>query len=137
MRAVPAEHWDGGVYRQQLLWPSADERSFAGSCAVSGTVTFDPPATNTPGPLTYAYDATGRCTGTFDGQRVSNAPVKMHQAGSSYGSCSEAQTTAPGQGTLSFAPDKDLNYTLDFTSTLTEVNFTLYGQRSGMAPAHG
>src|SRR5687768_17391986 len=68
--------------------------SFAGSCSFEGTVTFDPPATNTLTPLTYVYEATGTCSGTLNGRSVSEAPVKVKQSGPADGSCLRAQTTA-------------------------------------------
>src|SRR5207248_3865249 len=75
--------------------------------------------------------------GTLDGESVSNAPVKLHHSGSSYGSCLRAATTAPGEGTITFATGQVVRDTLDFTATGTEVDATLYGERSGTASAHG
>ena len=110
--------------------------SFAGSCSLQGTTTFTPPATNTPQPLTTSYDASGTCSGTLDGRQVSNAAVKMHNVGQSYGSCSDAHTTAPGDGAITFADGTAVRYTFEFTSVLTEIDLTMYGERSGSAHAH-
>jgi hypothetical protein len=110
--------------------------SFAGSCSLQGTTTFTPPATNTLQPLTTIYDASGTCSGTLDGRQVSNAAVKMHNVGQSDGSCPYASTTAPGQGAITFADGTTIRYTFEFTSVLTEVDLTMYGERSGSARAH-
>ena len=135
--AISAEHWDSAVYRLQHPASAPGSTSFAGSCSMQGTVTFDPPATNTAQPLSYTYSSKGTCSGTLDGRQLSNAPAMYQQSGSSYASCSHAQTTAPGQGALRFTPDQVIAVTEDFTSEGTEVNETIYGDRSGMAPAHG
>jgi hypothetical protein len=135
--AIAAEHWDQAVYRQQFPGPAQGTTSFAGSCSMQGTVTFDPPATNTAQPLTYTYSSKGTCSGTLDGQQISNAPTILQQSGASYGSCAHAQTTAPGQGSIGFGGNKVIEMTEDFSSQATEVNETMYGDRSGMAPAHG
>ena len=134
---LSAERWAHAAYRKQLTDPAPNTDSFAGSCSLPGTVHFTPPATNTPMPLTYSYDADGTCTGNLDGRSLSSAPVTVHHSGPSYGSCSQASTTAPGDGTITFADGTTVRYTLDFTSHLTEVNFDFYGQRSGFASAHG
>jgi hypothetical protein len=110
--------------------------SFAGSCSLQGTTTFTPPATNTLQLLTTIYDASGTCSGTLDGRQVSNAAVKMHNVGQSDGSCPYARTTAPGQGAITFADGTVIRYTFEFTSVLTEVDLTMYGERSGSAHAH-
>ena len=110
--------------------------SFAGSCSLQGTTTFTPPATNTPQPLTTSYYASGTCSGTLDGRQVSNVAAKMHNVGQSYGSCPDAHTTAPGDGALTFADGTIVRYTFEFTSVLTEIDLTMYGERSGSAHAH-
>jgi hypothetical protein len=133
--ALSAEHWDQAVYRKQLLWSAPGESTFAGSCSAQGTVTFRPPATDTPQPLSYGYAGDGTCTGTLDGQSISAMPVHVAHAGKSYGGCTQAQTTAPATGLLSFANGVSLGYTVDFTTALTQVNATVYGDRSGWAPA--
>jgi hypothetical protein len=111
--------------------------SFAGSCSVQGTVTFSPPATNSQQPLTVSYDATGTCSGTLDGRKVSNAPVRLHHAGHADGSCLHANTTAPGRGAIKFADGTTIPYTFEFSFVLTDGAFTFHGQRSGSAVGHG
>jgi hypothetical protein len=135
--AFAAERWQQGIYRRQALPAGSGSHSFAGSCAFSGDVTFEPPASNTPQPLEYGYEASGTCTGTLDGREVSEVPVEVSQAGRSYGSCSGAHTTQPGHGRIAFASGEMIAYTLDFTSTSTEIDFDFYGERSGMARGHG
>jgi hypothetical protein len=110
--------------------------SFAGSCSVQGTISFTPPVTNTQQSLTTTYDATGTCSGTVDGRQVSNAPVKMHNVAHSDGSCSDAHTTAPGQGSITYADGTTIGYTFEYTSVLTEIDLTMHGERSGSATAH-
>jgi hypothetical protein len=111
--------------------------SFAGSCSVQGTVTFDPPATNAEQLLAVAYDAAGTCSGRLDGRQVTNAPVAMHHSGQSFGSCSEAKTIGPGEGEITFPDRTVIPYTFEFQSLGTEVLFDLYGQRSGTATGLG
>jgi hypothetical protein len=110
--------------------------SFAGSCSLQGTITFNPAVTNTHKSLTTTYDATGTCSGTLDGRQAANASVKMHNVGHSDGSCSDAHTTAPGQGSITFADGTAIRYAFDYTSVLTEIDLTMHGQRSGSATAH-
>src|SRR3954470_24455746 len=111
--------------------------SFAGSCSVQGTVAFDPPVTNTQQALTVTYVASGVCSGALNGRPVSNQSVRFHHSGQSEGSCLGARTTAPGQGTITFADRTVIPYTFEFQATGTEVDFALSGQRSGTATAHG
>jgi hypothetical protein len=133
-----AERWERAVYRKQIVTPGPRSESFAGSCSLQGDVTFSPPASNTPGPLEYAYTASGTCSGRLGGRQVADVPVTLtQQRGHSYGSCTRAQTTSPGRGALAFAGGETIRYTLDFTTVATEVDMTWYGERSGTAAAHG
>ena len=116
---------------------SAKLNSFGGSCSLQGTVDFSPPVTNTTQALAVAYNATGNCSGNLNGHTVSNAPVTLHHSGNSEGSCLAAQTTGPGQGTITFANGTVIPYGFTFQAIGTEVIFKLYGQRSGTADAHG
>src|SRR3989440_3291732 len=135
---VSAERWAHAAYRKQILGPAPSTNSFTGSCSLQGTVYFTPPATDTAMPLAYSYEAgQGTCTGNLDGRGQFNAPVKVREWGRSYGSCSQASTTAPGQGAIAFADGTTIRFTLDFTTALTEVNIDYYGERSGFASGHG
>ena len=112
--------------------------SFAGVCAIGGTVLFEPPVTTTEASLSYSYSkAGGRCSGTLNGRKVSDAPVKVRQSGHSRGSCQRAYTTEPGQGALIFPDGTTIAYRLQFTSLVTEIDFSFEGQRSGTAHGHG
>src|SRR4051794_8139032 len=100
---VSAERWGHAAYRKQILGAAPKTDGFPGSCSLRGTVNFTPPATNTAMPLAYSYEAgQGTCTGNLDGRSLSNAPVMVRQSGRSYGSCSQASTTEPGQGVITF-----------------------------------
>jgi hypothetical protein len=131
-----AERQARGVFRLQELSPAPGAHAFAGSCAVEGDVTFTPPARNQPAPGTYDYQGTGTCSGTLDGAEVQDAPVFLRHSGPAQVSCVMAYTRAPGPGVMTFADGRSIGYTVDFTTTLTEVDGTLYGERSGIAPAH-
>jgi hypothetical protein len=122
-----------GSYRKQLLWPASNTDSFDGSCSLEGQVKFNPAATNTQQELASSYNARGTCSGTLDGRSVSNAPVRMRQSGHAYASCSQAMTTSPWIGLLTFGDGTRIGYTLDFESHATELDGTDYGDRSGRA----
>jgi hypothetical protein len=130
---VAAAH---GVYRKQILPPPGSTAGFAGSCSIDGDVVFDPPAKNDPPQqLTYGYSGKGTCTGTLDGRRLEDEAVSVRHGGRSEGGCRGAKTVSPGVGAITFATGDVVRYTVDFTSTGTEVNATIYGERSGIAPA--
>jgi hypothetical protein len=133
---IRAKH---GVLRKQLVGPALPGEqldSFAGACSLQGDVTFTPPATNDQAPTFYTYDAAGTCSGTLDGRRLQDAPVKLIQSGHADASCLHAQTFPPSTGRLVFDGGTELSYTLDFTSKATENDGTAYGSRSGSAPMH-
>src|SRR5205807_1940068 len=88
--------------------------SFEGTCAVEGTVHFSPPATALQQLLSVTYDATGTCSGHVDGRSVSDAPVTMHHAVQSDGSCAYARTLAPGDGVLTFSDGPAISYSVEF-----------------------
>ena len=130
--SVKAGH---GVYRKQVLPPSGSTAGFAGSCSVKGTVRFDPtPANNGTQPLSSDYTATGTCTGSLDGRELKDAPVSMYHGGRAEGGCRAAKTVSPWHGAMRFESGEVVRYTLDFTSTSTELSGTMYGERSGDAP---
>jgi hypothetical protein len=126
-----------GVYRKQVLPPPGSSAGLSGSCSVEGTVHFDPPAKNDPQPLGYTYAGEGTCTGTLNGRRLDAEPVRMRHAGRSHGGCESAKTVSPGSGSMTLASGEVVRYTLDFTTTGTEVSGTMYGERSGAAPGRG
>lgn len=129
-----------GVLRKQLFapaWPRERLHRFSGSCSVEGEVTFSPPATNVQTPTVYTYDAVGSCTGRLDGRSLSGVPIHLRTAGHSYASCLQAMSFPPGAGAVVFPGNVRLAYTLDFTTTATELDGTLYGTRSGQASDRG
>jgi len=111
--------------------------SFEGTCAVEGTVDFSPPATALQQLLSVTYDATGTCSGKLDGRDVSNAPVTMHHAVQSDGSCVYARTVAPGDGVLTFNDGPTIAYSVEFLYVGTEGLLTFRGTTSGSAFGHG
>jgi hypothetical protein len=111
--------------------------SFEGTCAVEGTVHFSPAATARQQLLSVTYDATGTCSGTLDGRDVSDAPVTMHHAVQSDGSCVYARTVAPGDGVLTFSDGSAISYTVEFLYIGTEGLLTFRGTTSGSAFGHG
>jgi hypothetical protein len=125
-----------GSYRKQVLGPADDVDSFAGSCSFTGDVTFSPPATNRPALLTYGYQGRGLCSGTLNGREVDAAPARIHHTGRAQGICRSARTIEPGVGAIEFETGEVISDTLDFTSSNTEVDLELYGQRSGTAEGH-
>jgi hypothetical protein len=130
-------HIGNGVYRKQVLTPGEDADRFAGSCDVHGPVVFDPPAKTEEQQLTYTYDGRGTCSGTLNGREVSELPVRMAHGGRSRGGCSSARTFTPSRGMLTLSGGQRFPYTLDFTTTETQVSGTLYGDRWGTAPGRG
>lgn len=126
-----------GVYRKQILPPPGSTAGLSGSCSVEGTVHFDPPAKNEPQPLAYTYAGEGTCTGTLDGRRLDAEPVLMRHGGRSHGGCESAKTVSPSVGTMTFPSGEVVRYSLDFTTSGTEVSGTMYGERSGAAPGRG
>jgi hypothetical protein len=134
---IAAEHWDSAVYRVQFPAPTHDETRFVGTCSLTGSVRFTPPATNTAQHLRYDYPAVGTCSGRLDGRAISDAAVGWHQWGSAYGTCGGAYTWAPGRGRAVFAHHRALDFTLDFISHGTEVDFGFYGNRSGTSTGSG
>src|SRR5204863_6509853 len=59
--------------------------------------------------------------------------VRMQQSGPADAACTQAMTTAPWPGVLTFADGRRIHYTLDFESHGTELDGTAYGDRSGHA----
>ena len=115
--------------------PRPKGTTFEGSCSAKGTVHFDPGATYMTQPLHYDFSGDGTCTGTLNGTEVKDVGVSVHQYGAAEGTCTDAHTTEPGVGQMTFADGSVLTYTLEFTYSLPETDFTFHGSRSG--EAHG
>src|SRR3954453_19573094 len=61
---------------------SAVTDSFSGQCSTQGPVYFSPPVKSQPQqPENIVYSATGTCSGTLDGQSISDMPVNLLHAG--------------------------------------------------------
>jgi hypothetical protein len=132
-----AERWQRASYRKQNLAPAEGADSFDGSCSFHGVVRFTPPATNAASrDVMYDWDGEGTCTGTLNGEEVSDAPAKAHQAGPAHATCNEAVTITPGQGAIRFASGEEIRSTVEFSSVATEVDLTYYGERSGFSRGH-
>ena len=118
----------------------ATERSdsFAGTCSFEATVSFSPPATNSQQRLRVSTEGSGTCSGTLNGQVVSNAPVELrNEVRRVDGSCRYANTTEPGRGTISFADGTTLAHSFEFNWVATDGVLRFYGERSGAAKGHG
>jgi hypothetical protein len=124
--ATPVAQAKGADAKRQL-------HSFDGTCEIEGTVHFSPAATYQQQILTVEYEATGTCSGTLDGQSVSDAPVAMHNQATSDGSCLYAQTLAPGPGSLGFENGATIYYGMEFTHVFSDGIATYTGQTSGSA----
>ena len=124
----------------QVALASATEEhnSFAGNCSFQGTVKFSPAATNTQRRLSTWYDATGSCSGELNEKQISGAPVTLGGGVRDVdGSCMHANTTRPGRAAITFADGTTVDFTFEFTYVLTEGTWSIRGERSGSAVAHG
>ena len=120
-----------------MAGPRGKGTTFAGSCALKGTVNFTPGATFVTQALRYEFNGQGTCTGTLNGSEVKDIEVQVHQFGKSEGNCASAHTTEPGTGRWTFADGSVLTYTLEFTYEVPETDFVFYGSRSGEAHGKG
>lgn len=111
--------------------------SFDGVCSLEGTVNFDPGATFVQQVLNVDSHLDGSCTGTLDGEEVSDVPVRMHNRVQLSGSCLHAETLSPGPGTLTFVGGATIHYTFEFNWVGTDGVMRYHGRRSGSAVAHG
>ena len=98
--------------------PMSAAPSFGGSCQFSGTVTFAPPLTITPGPGTGAARATGQCTGTLvdangNSHHLDAAPAG-YQASDAAADMDCVGGVATGAGTLTVSHQR-LRFTLTET----------------------
>lgn len=117
--------------------PRGKGTTFDGSCAFEGTVKFEPGATYVAQPLHFDFPGDGTCTGVLNGADVNDVAVTVHQYGAAEGTCTSAHTTQPGNGELTFPDGSILSYSLEFTYTVPETDFTIRGSRSGQAHGKG
>jgi hypothetical protein len=101
--AGAAAHGDG---------PTAD-----GRCTLSGALTLEPPLGGLPAPTRYDDVATGTCTGTLNGEPVTNEPVEL--AGQGEGTLSCLGGSARSSGTLRYTrgtPSEDDDVVFPYTA---------------------
>jgi hypothetical protein len=124
---------------------SAGVATFSGSCAITGTSTFDPPLTGTHQTIKYdfksgppaegAADGT-KCTGTLNGQPVNDVPVKATVTGEGDLSCSSGASTTPGKGAIVFADGSNFPFDFTFSAIATEVDFKAAFAGGGETTGH-
>jgi hypothetical protein len=110
----------------------AGTATFKGTCAITGVSTFDPPLTGTHQLIKYDFksgapaegvaDGT-KCSGTLNGQAVSDVPVVASVAGQGDLSCSSGESTSPGSGAIVFPDGSTFPFAFTFTAIATEVDF--------------
>jgi hypothetical protein len=110
---------------------------FSGSCSFPGTVYFTPPAKNSDQNLDVLFKATGKCSGTLNGKKISDATTKARHTAKAFGGCGGAHTVKTGSGTLTFPDGTVVGYLFNFTSMGTEVTFTFHGMDDGDGSGHG
>src|SRR5204863_218869 len=114
--------------------------TFNGNCQFTGRVSFQPPLTNDPQPVSQAVDAPGTCSATFVDRRgrtheLSNAPVRFSESSESESaSCAAGQAT--GSGALAFQYGK-IDFGFSETRTGGAVVGTATGAESGSASGTG
>jgi hypothetical protein len=110
--------------------------TFSGSCKLSGTATWDPPMTNTPQAATQRVQATGTCSGTFNGRngrarQLNNAPVTWQTTEYTPDvSCSAETDSGSGKVTFQYGT---IRFTIAETRVTAGAAFTLKGAEGGSA----
>jgi hypothetical protein len=112
---------------------NAEKATFKGTCGITGVAAFEPPLTSETKTMKYdfksgapadgAADAT-KCTGKLNGKSVTDVATTAVVAGEGGLSCAMGQSTTPGVGALTFPDGSTFAFTFEFTSILTEVDFT-------------
>lgn len=107
--------------------------TFAGSCSFSGTVTFDPPLTNSTQSITQVADLVGTCTGTFmkaggKPRQLENARAVYHATSTGQASC--GQGMARGAGYLEIR-NRKLRFSFSENRVAAASSITLDGERGG------
>lgn len=126
---------------------SADITFANPSCTVAGIATFKELLTATQKPNTYDFvsgDPRGGnagdksvCSGTLNGVRVQNVPVKVNVGGNGNLSCTRSNSTGEGPGTVLFLDSGIVvPFTLSFTAIATEVDLVVKGTKSGQGTGH-
>jgi hypothetical protein len=121
--------------------------AFKGSCSVTGISTFDKPLTGTQQDNAYTFDNGSpdggktpdgtKCTGvTLNGVSVPDGPAKVHVRGEHQQLSCAKSTGTGGQGTITLGNGVVVPFLLDIDGTLTEVNLTIHGLKSGSGSGH-
>jgi hypothetical protein len=107
--------------------------TFRGSCALSGTVSFEPFLTVAPQDVVQTAFATGTCSGTLRGKPISGATATYAaRSEAPDGSCLGG--TASGSGTLKLGGAR-VRFTMSETRAAAFPLLMLQGARSGSASA--
>jgi hypothetical protein len=107
--------------------------TFSGSCALSGTVSFEPFLTVAPQAVVQTASAAGTCSGTLRGRPISGVSATYAaRSEAPDGSCLGG--TASGSGTLKFGGAR-LRFTMSETRAAAFPMLMLQGARSGSASA--
>jgi hypothetical protein len=106
----------------------------SGVCTLSGNATFNSPLTAQPGPNGYSFTGSGTCSGTLNGQAITNAPASATASGSGTLSCTASASTA-GTGTLT-VNGVSVGFQISLVGTGTEVTFALTGNSGGAGGGH-
>jgi hypothetical protein len=121
-----------GVFLGGGALQASAETSFSGGCTGSGKATFAHPVTNTAADNSYDFFGSGTCSGTLNGQSISDDPFSARMVGAFHGSCLQAQSTGPGWGVGMFGREHVLLlFTQQFVSAGPMLQFSFAGQKSG------
>jgi hypothetical protein len=77
--------------------------SFDGSCDFTGVLSFGTPLGLLPKPNTYDTVASGTCSGTLNGQTITNDPASTHFGGAGDLGCLASVSLEGGPGTITFS----------------------------------
>lgn len=122
------------------LATAASPDTVEGQCEISGTATFTPNLTGTPGTKKFSFSGGGKCTGKLNGNSVTDAPIGATVSNSNaILSCAgSGSVSGPGkltftQGTSDPGDDVVVDFKFDEVSVGTEVPFHVAGAQGGDA----
>jgi hypothetical protein len=116
---------------------SASAATVSGACTIDGSATFSPDGLKAaPATLGYDFSGTGSCSGTLNGNTITNSPVQAHASGNGTLSCAGAVATG-GTGTLTF-PNQGvtIGFGISLVGTGSEVEFVITGNGGGAGAGH-
>lgn len=115
--------------------PAALATGFDGSCQVAGEGGFVAPGGYVPGANRWWMEGRGGCTGTLDGVKVVNHPVRLRvEFEDPVAGC--AASLAAGDGTLTFETGKRRGKVLRFAQDHVGPVASITGGSSGMGLAY-